>query len=667
MTAWILIVVLVGGGLIALAIHASLVAKRKNRAVPTQIIAAPIAGGAPIKSRAAEAMKRVALPRQAPPDLAPPSESEISAAKIAEALERRRTAHPLPPPPEEHTPDSANGAAPARKNQDSADSTAAAVGNGAEAAIDSVPAADSPLEPPSVLAPEVAPAPILKATDPAIAAATETASVPQDLSATPARAKSAASPASISSAVPASDEPELRVLEDTQRPARDPDFPLADTTLAGALPNPVPKEADEMPAAGEGIAPIVLEPQSPLASPAGGAPDAPAEESASTVAIYRPPVRAPTKSRTSATARSSPSARVKQGSLEVQLQLLVTRAGDVSAALLFERPEAFPAALELKIRNHEVHLSAYGDGWYTADAANQSSLAGTLKDGLIASERVLGNTRTSWMLSAGREIYVAAPRLGFGNYYSAPRLVLGCTQFVAVQEHLLTRAMEILAESCGKTVQRLDTESALLQGWTLLGPLVPDKPIAQRDGEDTLNLIRPMPELAILLEGGLNLRGAEWLEGFPPQISVAGPIPEGERVIIDNVAATAEGGAYKIPGYDSAGDHAIWCAGISRTYRISAAPALWDSWPAHEQRKGIVCGAISEYREKNPKLQLVTVPSSNSLLMCSHVRAKPANGRGLCLSRRSGQCRPIHSSATKIRLASCFYLRGPLKRDARAA
>jgi hypothetical protein len=306
---------------------------------------------------------------------------------------------------------------------------------------------------------------------------------------------------------------------------------------------------------------------------------------------------------------------VKQRSLDVQLQLLVSRNGDVNAALLFERPDGFPPTLAVKVRGHDVHLSAYGDGWYTTDAASQSSLAGALQDGLIASERVLGNTRTSWMLSAGREVYVAASRSGWGNYYSAPRLVLGSTQFVAAREHLLDQALKILAESCGKPVQLLEAEGALLQGWAIFGPVAPLTPLAQIDGEHTLNLLRPIPELAILLEGGLCLRGAEWLEGFPPQISLAGSIPQGEGVFIDNVAAAKNSGTYKVAGCDLVGDHTIWCAGITRTYRISAAPALWESWRAHDQQKGTVCGAISEFRENNPDSRLMTVPRSNSVLI----------------------------------------------------
>jgi hypothetical protein len=575
MTVGILIAVLVGGGLIAFAIRASLGKRRSLREqhVPfsdTNAATGPIPGEPAIRE-VAEAIKRTALPPQIVADLAPARENSISSAKgqsrFTEFSELRPSAQPPRPPSEEIASDGGDSAAPAQKNPECADSSAAANSAAPVGCL-----ARTELVPAEPLLAEAPPAPIISATEL---------------------------------------EPARSLATDGERVAS-----ACDTTLIENSAPAGPVWPDVMPCAAADIVPIALEPQSRVAVPAVvGAADALAEEGGSTVAIYRPPVRAPAESRKSATSRKSPSARVKQRSLDVQLQLLVSRTGDVSAALLFERPDDFPPTLAVKVRGQDVHLSAYGDGWYTTDGASQSSLAGALQDGLIASERVLGNTRTSWMLSAGREVYVVASRSGWGNYYSAPRLVLGSTQFVAAREHLLHQALQILAESCGKPVQLLEAEGALLQGWAILGPVAPLTPLAQIDGEHTFNLLRPMPELAILLEGGLCLRGAEWLEGFPPQIRVAGPIPQGEGVLIDNVAAGENCGTYKVAGCDLVGDHTIWCAGITRTYRISAAPALWESWRAHDQQKGTVCGAISEYRENNPDSQLMTVPRSNSVLI----------------------------------------------------
>jgi len=109
---------------------------------------------------------------------------------------------------------------------------------------------------------------------------------------------------------------------------------------------------------------------------------------------------------------------------------------------------------------------------------------------------------------------------------------------------------------------------------------------------------------------------AEWLQGFPPRITLAGPIPDGERVLIDAIAAPVDSqGAYEIPGYDSAGDHTIWCAGVSRSYLISRAPQSWEPWRAHDGRKGSVCGALSDYQVSNPQARLTTVPCSNNVLI----------------------------------------------------
>jgi hypothetical protein len=340
------------------------------------------------------------------------------------------------------------------------------------------------------------------------------------------------------------------------------------------------------------------------------------EESTPAIAQYRPPVLAPPAIKRSRATRSTPTARVSQNSLEVRLQLMISRTGDVHAGFLFKRPDDFPASLALKVRSKEVALSAYGDGWYAADLADQSFVADALAQGFIASDRVIGNLRTSWMLSAGREIYVTATQPGLGGYHFVPRLALGRTQLVLVREHLQAQAMQILVETCGKPVQRFALDQVPMPGWALLGPALPLKPLAQRPGEDTMNVLRPLPELSILLEGGLCLRGTEWLQGFPPRITVAGPIPDGECVLIDAVAASVDSqGAYEIPGYDLAGDHTIWCAGVSRSYSISRAPQSWEPWRAHDGRKGSVCGALSDYQMNNPQARLTTVPCSNKVLI----------------------------------------------------
>ncbi len=299
------------------------------------------------------------------------------------------------------------------------------------------------------------------------------------------------------------------------------------------------------------------------------------EESAATIAAYRAPVLTPRPITRSRSTRSTPTARVSQSSLEVRLQLMLSRAGDVHAALLFKRPGGFPASLTVKVRSKEIPLSAYGDEWYAAEMADPAFLGDTLKQGFIASERVTGDARTIWMLSAGREIYVAAPQPGLGGFHAAARLALGRTQIVLVREHLQAQALELLAATCGKPVPRFAQDRAYLPGWAVFGPALPLKSLVQVPGEEAMNLLRPLPDLSILLEGGLCLRGTEWLEGFPPQITVAGSVPEGERVLIDAIAASSDStGVYETPGCYSVGDHTIWCAGISRSYTISPPAAI---------------------------------------------------------------------------------------------
>lgn len=418
--------------------------------------------------------------------------------------------------------------------------------------------------------------------------------------------------------------------------AAEDDSSLADAA-AGANPTAVAEEnilTDLGAAQGVGVPPAHLRPRLPSENGLQESATAPAvaiesqviptapvaaahsEESTPTIAVYRAPVLTPRPIPRSRSTRITPTARVSQTSLEVRLQLMISRSGDVHTAFLFKRPDGFPVSLTIKVRSKELPLSAYGDEWYAAEVADPTFLPDALRQGFIASERVTGNSRTSWMLSAGREIYVAAPQPGLGGFYAAPRLALGCTQIVLVREHLQAQALELLEETCGKPVPHFAQDRAHLSGWVVFGPVLPLKPLAQVPGEEAMNLLRPLPDISILLEGGLCLRDTEWLEGFPPQITVAGSVPQGERVLIDAIAASADfTGAYKTPGCYSAADHTIWCAGISRSYSISPPPQSWQSWQAHAQRRGSVCGALSNYQEVNPRAQLVTILSSNTVLI----------------------------------------------------
>jgi len=622
MTAAALIAALVGFGLISLAIRSHLVGKRNSRPQPVlfplsnrNAVGAPVLDPAPIDPPTCEPIESDVLPRHLVEGATiPPREAALPAAEAQLAGSVDLSGFP---------------------------SAANRPGNTAE--FESAPTPPTCPEPSAELAALLlrkdSPSPAIDgfAGHPRIslrAGVESVAPAADGLSAS--RAKLTASPATTFLVIaPAADAADFEWKEnrttEEDAPAAD---AAVDATPVEAPEAVVPKKPAEVEGggapptqprhrlmSGEGLqeataaVAITFEPPSIPATPGEGG-DSLSEESTPLIAVYRPPVLAPPAITRSRTTRSTPTARVSQSSLEVRLQLMISRAGDVHAGFLFRRPDGFPASLAIKVRSQQVCLSAYGDGWYAAEVPDQSFIAEALAQGFIASERVNGTARTSWMLSTGREIYVTAPQLGLGGYHFSARLSLGRTQFVVLREHLQQQAVEILTEACGKQVQRFAQDHAPLPGWAVLGPVLPLKPLAQRQGEETMNVLWPLPELSILLEGGLCLRGAEWLEGFPPRVTVAGSIPEGERVLIDAVAASADSsGAYKTPDCDSVGDHTIWCAGISRSYSISHAPQLWEPWRAHDQRKGSVCGALSNYQAGNPEARLVTVPCSNNALI----------------------------------------------------
>jgi hypothetical protein len=133
-------------------------------------------------------------------------------------------------------------------------------------------------------------------------------------------------------------------------------------------------------------------------------------------------------------------------------------------------------------------------------------------------------------------------------------------------------------------------------------------------GDDILNLIRPIPNIEVRLEGGLWLRGSSWIFGYAPKIRVAGELPPGTEVIIDGEAAEErEPRVYATSGSERPGNHAVWCAGRSASYEICEPDVRWEESDAGGFSRR-VCGAVAA-GAGNAHDTLVSVPTSNSVLI----------------------------------------------------
>jgi hypothetical protein len=102
------------------------------------------------------------------------------------------------------------------------------------------------------------------------------------------------------------------------------------------------------------------------------------------------------------------------------------------------------------------------------------------------------------------------------------------------------------------------------------------------DGPQILNVLRPLPEIDIALEGGVPLGHSSWLAGCAPAIRVIGDTRYTQKVLIDGKEATiGVDGTCCAPGWDEPGHHQVWCSNMSRSYSLIRREGPWDAWPAY--------------------------------------------------------------------------------------
>jgi hypothetical protein len=131
-------------------------------------------------------------------------------------------------------------------------------------------------------------------------------------------------------------------------------------------------------------------------------------------------------------------------------------------------------------------------------------------------------------------------------------------------------------------------------GWILIGDtdhigrprgIVPTSTVPMEERPDILNVLRPLPEINISLEGGVPLGYSSWLAGFPPAIRIIGDVQHAQKVLIDGKEATIrDGGICCAPGWDEPGPHQVWCSNKSRGYSLIRLERTWDAWPAYTFR-----------------------------------------------------------------------------------
>ena len=341
--------------------------------------------------------------------------------------------------------------------------------------------------------------------------------------------------------------------------------------------------------------------------------------------VYRPPAGGPpprqlSPPRNHTSSQGESSSLIQPG--RVAVRILFQRGGYCAVSLLASRPPGLPEQFTVSSGAGEVELLELQEDWYEAEVAGD--LSDLLRTGFVWTDRETGQ---EWVLS-GREVFVLASGTEHRGFVSCPRLVLGrehlvlCTaaQFAAVEG-------ELRGAGCSGWSQ-LGEYDGVPAGWKLLRSVSPQRPVPPSNDNHIFNVLRPLPDIDIALEGGIRLTHNQWLLGYPPEIRIYGdPAHTGEVLIDGDEAVRSELGGYRGPGWDTEGDHQVWCGNTTKSYSLTRAKSSWEFWPAHsfslpgavqEGEKLALCGPVvwsSSIESHLDQRRAIQLPPNNSVLL----------------------------------------------------
>ena len=382
--------------------------------------------------------------------------------------------------------------------------------------------------------------------------------------------------------------------------------PGVETELPEAAESEAPPGVEtELPEAAESEAPPGVEaelpePGEPEALPAvEAAPPEPAEPEAPRAAeteplgAYVPAVRTPKTTRRKI--RQEPKESVGQRSRSINLQVSVRavfgRRNSVQVSLLPARGGDLGEEIEVMGPDGEESWFACQDEWYGY------FIPADISDCLANGMRWTSGSAT-WTLSP-HDIFVLAPNQTISGFVSTTRLLLN-------EDHLILcqgGAQEIVREELEKAgCVESDSRSGygIPEGWVLFSNVRPTVAVDHDESAGIRNVLRPLEDIDIYLEGGIRLSHKRWLHGHPPRIRIRGGRDENPAVSIDARAASRNSdGSFETQTAFSLGQHVVFCGGVTEPYEIAEGQESWDPFEAfmynmdRDQNTEVsVCGPI---------------------------------------------------------------------------
>jgi hypothetical protein len=311
--------------------------------------------------------------------------------------------------------------------------------------------------------------------------------------------------------------------------------------------------------------------------------------------------------------------------MPIEVRLVFEKAGFCRVSLLPRRAAGMPLELAVTGSGDPPELLALQDEWYQDVVL--PNLDRLLREGIEWVGSLPEGRRVRSSLS-GRELYVLARHSELNGFVSAPRLILGEEHVVLCVAERLSDVRAAIALTGSPEPTLLNSDSGIPAGWAGLRGVVARTPIAPSPGGDILDVLRPLAEVEIALEGGIRIDRQTWLIGFPPSIRLRGDTSTIAAVTIDGHEATfsADGG-YTVPGWDSPGEHSVCCTSDSRTYAIRPGAEDWEPWDAYTWSLGeldvggmqshpAICGVlVRPPRVARSDGRAIVVPASNPILI----------------------------------------------------
>ena len=379
-------------------------------------------------------------------------------------------------------------------------------------------------------------------------------------------------------------DPEPSELAESEAP------PEAEAELPGPAESEVRSEADPEPSE---LAGSEAPPEAEAELPGPAEPQGPPEAESGTPGAYVPAIRTPKTTRRKS--RQEPRESVGQRSRPINLQVAVRavfgRRDSIQVSLLPARSGDLGEEIEVTGPDGKESWFACQDEWYC------DFIPADIGDRLANGKRWVSGNAT-WTLSP-RDIFVLAANQTISGFVSTTRLLLNEDHLILCQEGVQEIVREELEDAgCVEVDSR--SGNGIPEGWVLFSDVRPTVAVDHDESAGIRNVLRPLEDIDIYLEGGIRLSHKRWLHGHPPRIRIRGGRDDNSAVAIDAQAATRNSdGSFETQNAYSLGKHLVFCGGVTEPYEIAEGKESWDPFEAfmyrmdREQNTEVsVCGPV---------------------------------------------------------------------------